>query len=47
VIDEGVYTEEAMGLLRGHLTGWVDEEETFDQGDGVIVFHLRPRAAAP
>lgn len=45
VIDQGVYTEEALGILRGHLEGWVDEEQAFSQGDGVLVLHLRPRAA--
>lgn len=45
VIDQGVYTEEARGILRGHLDGWVDEEKSFTQGDGVVVLHLRPRAA--
>lgn len=46
VVDRGVYTEEAMTIMRAHLQGWIDEEQAFTQGDGVLVFYLRPQAAA-
>jgi hypothetical protein len=46
VVDQGVYTEEAMTIMRAHLQGWIDEEQAFTQGDGVLVFYLRPQAAA-
>jgi len=44
-IDNGAYNDEAMAILRAQLQGWIEEETTFDEGDGVLVFTLREQTA--
>jgi hypothetical protein len=43
VVDEGAYLEEAQGILRQQLSGWIGHEEHFDEGDGIVVLRLRDR----
>ncbi|MDG1483823.1 MAG: hypothetical protein P8R54_29800 [Myxococcota bacterium] len=43
VFDEGAYLEEAQGILRTQLDGWIGHEEHFEEGDGITVFRLRDR----
>ncbi|MFT5686463.1 MAG: hypothetical protein ACI8RZ_007419, partial [Myxococcota bacterium] len=44
VLDEGAYLDEAQGILRAQLDGWIGQEERFDEGDGVVVLRLRDRS---
>ena len=41
VADLGAYNDEAMEIIRTQLGMRIDDETTFDQGDGVIIFTLR------
>ena len=43
VVDRGAYLEEAEGILRSQLSGWIGQEEIFDEGNGIIVFRLQNR----
>ena len=43
VLDEGAYLDEAKGILRQQLDGWIDHEERFDEGEGVRVLRLKNR----
>jgi hypothetical protein len=43
VIDKGAYLEEAEGILRTQLSGWIGQEEHFSEGDGIMVFRLQDR----
>ena len=42
VLDEKAYNDEAMGIFKKQIVGYIDQEKRFDDGDGVLIYQLKP-----